>query len=277
MSDVDAAIRRLRETPPKEFVRARTALAATLTAGGQRADAARVKKLRPAPVTAWVANRLAGEAPASIGRLVAASDQLRAAQLGRSRAGEAIGASAGEHGRVLRDLIARAEGLFREAGVKPTQQLRLRLQTTLAAAAADPNHRKALQAGELEDELGAQGFDVFAGARLPPRTEERGDETAPAAPSAEVTPKASIPATARKIERQREQEEARARAEAERKARRDRLAREVEDLAQAAEAAARKLEAARDEARRAALAVDAAAAAAQAADRALAAAKRRRP
>jgi hypothetical protein len=252
MADLDDALDELARVPPRGFGAARRAVAARLQQAGRARDAARVKALKAPAIPVWAINRLARDEPALVQRLVSAAGRVRAAQLGRG-GGDGLAGATAEHGAALGELLARARAVLDEAGVRGTHRMLLRLQTTLAAAAADPERQRALRAGRLDRELGAQGFDVFAGARLPERR---------AAPAAGVPAAAPRPTRATT---EGEQDAERAAREAERAAR----ARELEARRQAAETAARELAEAREQLGRARERVRLAERTRRAADRAL--------
>ena len=166
MASLDEALATLATVPPKAFTRQRDALAARLREAGDTMTAAQVKARRVPTVPVWVVNRLALEHPDDIQALIAAADRVKAAQLGRGRAGTLATATAG-HRAALERLRARAGVMLRDAGGGATPDKLLRVQNTLTAAAVDAQARTALQAGHLERELTAPGFDVFGGARPP--------------------------------------------------------------------------------------------------------------
>ena len=130
---------------------------------------------------------------------------MKAAQLGRGQAGTLATATAG-HRAALDRLRERAGVMLRDAGGVTADKL-LRVQNTLTAAAVDAQARTALQAGHLERELTAPGFDVFGGAR-PPATRLAGrgakppDQGTPARTAA-ATPPAAAKAEERRRERDR--------------------------------------------------------------------------
>src|SRR6185295_3386815 len=112
----------------------------------------------------WVVNRLALEHRDDVEALIAAVDRVKAAQLGRGQAGTLATATAG-HRAALERLRERAAVMLRDASGGATPDKLLRVQNTLTAAAVDAQARTALQAGHLERELTAPGFDVFGGDR----------------------------------------------------------------------------------------------------------------
>jgi hypothetical protein len=173
MASLKEALATLAMVPPKAFTRQRDALAARLREAGDTTTAAQVKARRVPTVPVWIVNRLALEHPDDVEALIAAAERVKAAQLGRGQAGTLATATAG-HRAALERLRARAGVMLREAGGGATPDKLLRVQHTLTAAAVDAQARTALQAGHLERELTAPGFDVFGGARPPaPRRTQR--------------------------------------------------------------------------------------------------------
>lgn len=158
-----AALAQLATVPPKAFTRERNALAVRLREAGYAKDAARVKARRAPTLPVWIANRLAIEHPDDVRALIAAADRVKAAQLGRGgKAGTLAAATAG-HRAALDRLLDQGRAMLNQAGGGATHDKLLRVQNTLTAAAVDAAARKALQAGALERELTAPGFDVFGG------------------------------------------------------------------------------------------------------------------
>jgi hypothetical protein len=163
MPTLDDALAQLATAPPTEFIRERNALVARLTKLGQKEAAARVKAVPKPTVSVWAVNRLAREAPESVERLITASAQMRGAQLG----GGDLRAARARYQAALAHLTERAAAILREPGLGASQQVLLRVETTLTAAAAARELRPALRQGRLERDLTARGFEVFAGEKLP--------------------------------------------------------------------------------------------------------------
>lgn len=211
MATLKDALATLATVPPQAFTRERNALAARLREAGDTTTAARVKARRVPWLPVWVVNRLALEHPDDIEALIAASARVKAAQLGRGQAGTLAPATAG-HRAALDRLREQAGVMLRDAGGATADKL-LRVENTLTAAAVVSKARTAFQAGHLEPELTAPGFDVFDGAR-PPATRRTGRQRA--APRAKATPPpartaaAAPPAAAKAEERRREREVERA-------------------------------------------------------------------
>jgi len=138
----DAVIDTLYGLPPDEFVRARDLAVRDLRAGGQRAEAARVKELRRPTAAAGAVNRLVREHPGDVKRFLAAADALQRAQL----AGRDVD-KATQRERGALDTLVRAGG----------DQVRQSLQ----AAAVDSEAARELLEGRLERELEPRGFGTL--------------------------------------------------------------------------------------------------------------------
>src|SRR4029450_11272288 len=138
----------LRDVPPREFVGARTALAAQLAREGKTAEARQVARLRrPSPVV-WALNRVAIVRPRDIQALVGAVDRLRRAQLGggdlrRATADYRAGPGA---------LGGGGGGALKEAATTVSAALDRRIRSTLVAAVTDRRLRADLGAGRLAEE-----------------------------------------------------------------------------------------------------------------------------
>jgi hypothetical protein len=168
MLTLDDVLTQLATAPPAEFVRERNALVARLTKLGQKAAAARVKTVPKPTVSVWAVNRLARETPKGVERLITASARMRAAQLG----GGDLRAARASYQAALAHLSERAAAILREPGLGASQQVLLRVETTLTAAAAARELRPVLRQGRLERDLAARGFEVFTGEKLPPARDQ---------------------------------------------------------------------------------------------------------
>jgi hypothetical protein len=275
VSRLEALLDELSSVPPRDFTRERAALVARLTGEGRTDEAKKVKALRAPPMPLWAANRLARERPELVRRLAAAAERVRDAQLGRAATGDLAPAIV-EHREAVEALVRALDPVLADAHVTASPPMRERTRNTLMAAAADPELRKRLLTGRLEEELGAPGFDLFAGATPVHRAPAgRSVET----PSRTETPKAPSPPTsherraAEREERQRRAAETRAAEAREREAAAERL----RPLREAVARASQELDDARSEVRRAAEAVTAATQRKRDAEQALRAAERRRP
>ncbi len=244
MPDLDELAGRLYGLPLEEFTRERDAAARELRRAKERDAAAEVAKLPKPSQSSWAANALARERRDLVDALLAAGDELRAAQEG-AVAGKGAGvlreAAAGERAAV--DALVEAAKELRPGGRKPTAQTLERLRTTLHAAATDDDVRAALDAGRLvEDASGAGAWGLMEGGDAPAVTPKPRRKTAPKKKDEDAERERKEQEAAEKAERER-----RAQLEAElREARAERRSRERElDRAEkTAERAAKRLEAA---------------------------------
>jgi hypothetical protein len=138
----DTVIDRLYGLPPEEFVSARDLAVRDLRAGGQRAEAARVKELRKPTAGAAAVNRLVRDHRADVKRFLAAAEALQKAQLSGRNVKKAT--------RRERQALER---LVRGGG----DQVRQSLQ----AAAADREAARQLLEARLEHELEPRGFGTL--------------------------------------------------------------------------------------------------------------------
>jgi len=196
--------------PPQGFVRARNALAARLRRQGRAREAAEVAQLRKPSVALWLVNRLAATDPSGVRRLIEAADRLRRAHLRQPRT---IPEAAAEHRHALEDLIARAERLLADAGVRSSPALLRRAYATLSSAAADRRRHTELRKAGLTEELEPGGFEVLGGTPIrhltlvkpapaaPPRESPADRQEAAAERRAALKAKASAARRQRTIER----------------------------------------------------------------------------
>lgn len=224
----------LRNVPPREFVSARTALAARLAREGKTAEAREVSRLRrPSPVV-WALNRAATTHPRELTALAGSVDRLRRAQLGQGD----LRAATAEYRTAFDPFMRAVTTALREGGAGVSGAVDRRIRSTLQAAVTDRRLRADLGAGRLSEELTDPGFAVLTGApvpadflrarpaRKPPapaRSSSRGERRPPAGPK---------PAETRRSAR----EHARATREAARRAKTlERRARQAERAATRAE------------------------------------------
>ena len=147
--DLEAEIDRLYGLPLDEFVKARDELARALRRADRRPDADRVKGLRKPTVGAWALNQAVRTRRDDLRELLAAGDDLRAAQERLLAGGDR--AELREAGERERKLVSRLAGAAvaiggeagRSGGLEP------RLRATLHAAALDERARAELAAGRL--------------------------------------------------------------------------------------------------------------------------------
>ena len=119
-----------------------------------------MEPLRAPAVPVWAANRLVREHPELAQRLVSAAGRVRAAQLGRDTTIQ-LASAMGGYRAAVDALLQRLDALLGATGAKVSPPVRLRVRSTLMAAAADPKFRSALLHGGLKEELTAPGSTSF--------------------------------------------------------------------------------------------------------------------
>jgi hypothetical protein len=222
--------------PLNEWVAARDSMAKELRDEGRRDEAEEVKKLRKPPAPVWAANQLARRRPRSIRRLIEAAEQLRTAQASRR---EDYATARAEERDALEAAVAEGRSILAEAGAD-SEAMSSRLERTLRSAAANEETAKVLEAGRLDEELEASGFEALLGAFAP------GQPAAKPKAAKEKPRKAQLESARKRVE------QARAAATAARKA-----VREAERRAQAARREWEQAQAEADDAAEAAAEADA--------------------
>ena len=144
---------------PDGFVKARDALAKELRAGGDKAGADDVKKLRRPSAAAWLLNRAALRDPKALKAFAAASEALEKAQRraleGKDKGAEKWRAAAEREREASAAVLDAAEKEASEAGHPATKQALDLVDGTLRAAAADPELRETVVSGRLDRERSA--------------------------------------------------------------------------------------------------------------------------
>ena len=143
--------------PLEEFIASRNARAKEVRAGGDRATAARIAKLRKPRRVAWILNLFVRRLPEDVDRLIDLGAQIRTAQ------GEADRDELRSLDRARRDLTAeltrRARSIAGELGHDVDDLLAVEVENTFRTAMADPAGGAALRTGLLLDGFGATGFE----------------------------------------------------------------------------------------------------------------------
>jgi hypothetical protein len=167
--DVEREIDKLYAGPVEEFVARRKTLARKLRDENERAAALRVEELRKPSAAAAVVNRLARSERMNVRALLAAGERLHDAQADLLRGGkpEAIRKAAEDERNAISALVASA----RKEGVGDAT-LR-RVESTLHAAAIDPEGRTALRSGRLTKDLEAAGFGLEGMPKPKPRARKK--------------------------------------------------------------------------------------------------------
>jgi len=153
----------LRDVAPRDFVRARNALAARLAKDGKANAARQVGRLRrPSPVV-WALNRTVPARSREYGALTQAVDRLRRAQLGQGD----LRAATASYRAAFEPVARSAVRALRDAGSAVSPALERRLRSTLLAAMTDRRLRSELAAGRLADEQTEPGFEVLSRGPVP--------------------------------------------------------------------------------------------------------------
>lgn len=153
---------------PADFTAARDERARQARAGGQRDEAAAIKKLARPTASAWLVNQLTRAAPDEIARLVAVGTALEEAQ--RRLAGERLRELSSERRQVMNELLPHATEIARQAGQPASTATMGEVRATLEAALADAGARAAVQSGRLTKALAYAGLgevDLSAAVALP--------------------------------------------------------------------------------------------------------------
>jgi hypothetical protein len=175
--NLDKEIDRLYGLPLDRFTQARDTRIKELRSGGEREAADQLKKARKPTAAAWVANQLARNERMNVRALLTAGEQLREGQAELMRGGKADELRRAEESerRALTALLDAGRSL-----ADGDATLR-KLESTLRAAAVDPDARELLERGRLTKELSPSGFGL-AGMESPirPRSGESASWTKPA-------------------------------------------------------------------------------------------------
>jgi hypothetical protein len=177
--NLDKEIDRLYGLPLDRFTEARDTRVKELRSGGEREAADHLKKARKPTAAAWVANQLARNERMNVRALLTAGEQLREGQAELMRGGKP------DDLRRAEDSERRALTALLDAGkeLADGEATIRKLESTLRAAAIDPEGRELLERGRLTKELSPSGFGL-AGMPTPPRR-RRSAKTAEPDPAAE--------------------------------------------------------------------------------------------
>ncbi|HEX3256076.1 MAG TPA: hypothetical protein VHQ96_09810 [Gaiellaceae bacterium] len=161
---MDKEIDRLYGLPLGEFTKARDTRVKELRSGGEREAADHLKQARKPTAAAWAANQLARSERMNVRALLTAGDQLREGQAELMRGGKPDDLRRAEESerRAIAALLDAASGV-----VDGDVTMR-KLESTLRAAAVEPEARDLLERGRLTKELTPSGFGL-AGMPVPPK------------------------------------------------------------------------------------------------------------
>jgi methyl-accepting chemotaxis protein len=143
----------LYQLPLADFTSARNALASRLKKDGNHAEAARIKTLAKPSISAWVVNQLYWKRGEEFAHLLEAGNRLRGANIAEIRAPLQMRRDA------VTRLLSAAEKMMEEAGHSPTSEIMRRVESTLEALSALPDHGPH---GRLTEDLTPPGFEQLA-------------------------------------------------------------------------------------------------------------------
>ena len=182
-AEVWDAAEQLYALPPTDFVARRTELAADARQAGGAEAAKQIAALRKPTVSAWTVNTLSRTRPELIEDLLTLGEQMRHAQ--RTMDGSGL-RELSKQRRQLLDALTREA--FAATGQQPGASVQDEVVATLAAALADADVGKAVQAGTLVRAARADGFGVEARPELalvgPPPADQRRAKVAGREPDA---------------------------------------------------------------------------------------------
>ena len=173
--------------PPEGFTAARNALVRELRGEGERDAGDEVKALRRPGVAAWLVNRVSLDDPDAIAQFTAASEGLQAAQRRVVEEGEGadeLRTAAAAEREKLSQLVDAARAIARELDRKESRAVFEQVQSSLQAAATDPDVLELVREGRLDKPrepsalvaLGTKAAKVKpAKRRSPKRTAKRAD------------------------------------------------------------------------------------------------------
>jgi hypothetical protein len=237
--DLERELDELYGLPLGEFTAARSELAKRLKKAGQTSEAESVGALAKPSISAWAVNQLARREADRVRELAEAGEELVAAQKAAlaGKGAERFDGASRRQREAVRTLLPAAIAVLESAGHRPSDAVRERIASSLRAASVDPEGRRLLEHGRLQEDFESAGLDLLAGFAPGP-----GKRAAP--------PKRPSEARLRKareqLEAAREEERrlAEAAAEAEREA--EQAARVAGDAAERAQSVAAQAARARD-------------------------------
>lgn len=154
----DELLQELYQGDPAEFVAVRNERARAAREAGDEGLAQSIGGLRKPTTAAWAVNRVAAEHPRRVAELVELGDELRAAQ--RELRGEEIRQLDRRRADLVADLTARSARVVERGGKQLAEQARRQVESTFAAAVAEPESARRVRAGTLSGALEYSGFGL---------------------------------------------------------------------------------------------------------------------
>ncbi len=159
--DLDAVRDELYGLLPDAFVAARTAAEKAARSAGDRETAAAIKALGKPTVVAWLANQLVRTHRDEVTPLLELGAALREAT--RSLSGEQLRTLSQQQNQVILALVRQGRKVARAAGQQVTEATAAGLEETLRAALADEELAEQLATGQLTAGLQFVGFGLMGG------------------------------------------------------------------------------------------------------------------
>ncbi|ROS31101.1 hypothetical protein [Cellulomonas sp. PhB150] len=179
MSQLEDVVDDLYSGPLSEFVARRTAAVKAARSAKDRGLATAIGELRKPTVSAWLANLLVRDQPDVAEQIVALGAGLREAE--RSLDGPALRQLSSQRRQLVRSMVARARTLAQAEGAAVGESAVHELETTLAAALADPETAREVVSGRLtgpREHVGFGGTDASEQSASTPSS-RRADTPAP--------------------------------------------------------------------------------------------------
>lgn len=151
-------LQELYQGDPAEFVAVRNERVRAAREAGDEELARSIGGLRKPTTAAWAVNRVAAEHPRRVAELVELGDELRAAQ--RELRGEEIRRLGRRRADLVADLTARSAQVVERGGKQLAEQARRQVESTFAAAVAEPESARRVRAGTLSGALEHSGFGL---------------------------------------------------------------------------------------------------------------------
>ncbi|HEY3262756.1 MAG TPA: hypothetical protein VGJ95_21235 [Pseudonocardiaceae bacterium] len=151
---LEEVARELYAAPPGEFVAARNEYARQAKAAGDKQLADELRKLRRPTQSAWLVNLLLRQQRELVDELLDVGAEFRGEPLTRERLQEL----STKRRELLQRLQVDAERLSAEAGMQLTADRAREVETTLAAAVADPDAAEQVRRGALVTPLSYSGL-----------------------------------------------------------------------------------------------------------------------
>ncbi|MGW0895124.1 hypothetical protein [Saccharopolyspora sp. NPDC002578] len=154
----EAVLQELYQGDPGEFVADRDRRLKQARDAGDDRLAAELKVLRKPTTAAWAVNRVSAEQRDRVAELVEVGDELRSAQ--RDLRGDEIRRLDRRRADLVRGLTEQAADVASRAGKRLGEQARRQVESTFAAAVAEPESGRRVQAGVLSGALAYSGFGL---------------------------------------------------------------------------------------------------------------------